>query len=113
MSKKVKTKVKKASNGENYQDWLIERLQDKEETIIYLQAALDEYQKDGNTEALLLAFRHVALAQGGVARLATKANLNRETLYRTLSHKGNPKLQTLAKLLNAFGFELMIKNKQI
>ncbi len=74
-----------------------------------MQAALDEYQIDGNTEALLLAFRHVTLARGGIAELANKTKLSRESLYKTLSKKGNPKLQTLGKILRALGFSLKIK----
>jgi len=74
-----------------------------------LQTALEEYQEDNDPAPLLLAFRHVTLAQGGIAKLAKKANLNRETLYRTLSQKGNPKLNTFGKLLNGLGFHLEVK----
>lgn len=92
-----------------YQDWVIESLKNKKEAAAYLQAAMDEYQNDGNTEAFLLALRYLALAQGGMAQLSEKTHLSRETLYRTLSKKGNPRLQTLGKLLNSLGFRLMIR----
>ena len=95
----------------DYDEWLIGTLKNNQEAAIYLQVALDEYQKDGNTEALLLALRHVALAKGGIAKLAKKTKLNRESLYRTLSKRGNPKLQTLGILLNGLGFELSIQVK--
>lgn len=39
-------------------------------------------------KALLLALRHVTEAQGGIGKLAIKTQLNRESLYRTLSTKG-------------------------
>ncbi|MCP3680756.1 MAG: putative addiction module antidote protein [Gammaproteobacteria bacterium] len=94
---------------QNYEDWLVEHLQDDENATHYLQAALDEYQTDHHTEALMLAFRHIALAQGGITKLAEKTALSRETLYRTLSEKGNPKIETLAKLLDGLGFHLMIE----
>lgn len=93
----------------NYEDWLIESLHDKKEAASYLQVALDEYQKDGDTEALLLALRHVAQAQGGITKLSRKTHLNRESLYKTLSGKGNPKLQTLGVLLKGLGFQLSVK----
>ena len=49
----------------NYRDYLIEKLADHEEAIAYLQTSLEEYEKDGNTSALLLALRSIAEAQGG------------------------------------------------
>jgi len=54
--------------------------------------------------------RQIAEAQGGIGKLAQKGHLNRETLYRTLSSRGNPKLQTVGSLLNALGFHLVIKS---
>lgn len=102
-----KAKIEKLTGS--YNEWLLESLQDKELMAAYLQVALDEYQLDGNSEAFLLALRHVAQAQGGIAKLAKKTNLNRESLYRTLSKKGNPKLQTLGLLLKGLGFSLVIK----
>jgi DNA-binding phage protein len=40
-----------------------------------LQTAFEEYQQDNNVEALLLALRDVAKAQGGLGQLAQKTNL--------------------------------------
>jgi len=102
-----KAKVQKMTG--NYEQWLINSLRDKKEAATYLQVALDEYQKDNDTEALLLALRHVAEAQGGIGLLSRKTHLNREALYKTLSSRGNPKLQTLGILLKALGFHLLIK----
>jgi probable addiction module antidote protein len=93
----------------SYEEQLIASLKDKQEAAAYLQVALEEYQKDNDAEALLMALRHVAEAQGGIAKLARKTHLNRESLYRTLSSKGNPRLQTLGLVLKALGFELSIK----
>lgn len=109
MTKASKEPKKNIRDLPRYEDWLIDSLKNKKEAGAYLQAALEEYQTDGNTEALLLAFRHVAMARGGIAELAKKAELSRETLYRTLSKKGNPKLQTLGKILRGLGFSFKIK----
>jgi probable addiction module antidote protein len=100
---------KKTKKLPNYENWLIESLQDPQEAEAYLQAALDEYQNDGDSEALMLAFRHLAQAQGGIGQLAEKAHLNRESLYKTLSSKGNPRLETITRLSNALGFHLKIE----
>jgi len=92
----------------NYHDELILSLSKKREAKAYLQAALQEYQEDGNSEALLLALRNIAEAQGGISELAERTNINRQHLYRLLSHKGNPRLQTFGHLLNGLGFHLSI-----
>ncbi|MGJ7066520.1 hypothetical protein ABM016_14700 [Morganella morganii] len=52
----------------------------------------------------LMALRHVIEARGGMASVAQKAGVSRETLYRTLSAKGNPTLKTLRNVVNATGF---------
>lgn len=103
----TKHKIRKTTG--HYEEWLIHSLEDKKEAAKYLQVALEEYQKDGDLEAFLLALRHVAEAQGGIGKLSKKTRLNRESLYKTLSSKGNPKLQTIGLLLKGLGFEFFIK----
>jgi len=44
-----------------------------------------------------------------MAALADKTGLSRETLYRTLSERGNPRLDTLATILAAFGLRLTVQ----
>jgi len=63
---------------------------------------------DGEPRAVPVALRTVADAMGGMAALADKTGLSRETLYRTLSEKGNPRLDTLAVILAAFGLRLSV-----
>jgi probable addiction module antidote protein len=87
-----------------YHPELIKALRDPREALEYLNAALE----DGDSEVFLLALRDVAEAQGGVAQLAEAAKLNRESLYRMLSNRGNPELRSLDALLHALGFRLAI-----
>ncbi len=87
-----------------YQPDLVESLRDAREAEEYLNAALEE----GDPELFLLALRNVAEAQGGVAQLAKKAKLNRESLYKILSERGNPELKSLDALLHALGFRLAV-----
>lgn len=56
----------------------------------------------------LLAVRNVAEAHGGMSKLAEKAHLGRESLYKTLSDKGNPKWHTLVSLIIALGLNLRL-----
>lgn len=93
----------------DFKEYHIDCLKDPEEADAYLKIAIEEYQKDKDTEAFLLALRDVAEAQGGFGSLSRKTELNRQNLYRALSGKGNPRLDTLTTVLNALGFHLSIK----
>ena len=98
------------ARSKKFNDLLIESLKDKDEAIAYLNAILEDC-KDGDEESqklLLLALKNIAEAQGGVARLAKKTGLGRESLYKTLSSKGNPRLTTLTMLVSALGLNLMV-----
>ena len=89
-----------------YQDYLIKALADPLEAAGYLNAALE----DGDKELFLLALRNVAEARlGGMSKLAAASGLNRESLYRMLSGKGNPELKSLDRLLHALGLKLAIE----
>lgn len=70
-------------------------------------AFLSEALRDGGYGAFPLALRTVADVLG-MTELATRTGLSRESLYRTLSEKGNPRLDTLAAILGAFGLRLAV-----
>jgi probable addiction module antidote protein len=57
----------------------------------------------------MLALRQVAQAQGGIAQIARKARLTRESTYRMLSKSGNPELRSLSAILAATGLRLAVK----
>lgn len=78
---------------------MIKNLRDLSEAEEYLNAALEK----NDPELFLLALRNVAEAQGGVAQLAEKTKLNRESLYKMLSERGNPELRSLDALLPCTG----------
>jgi probable addiction module antidote protein len=71
----------------------------------YLNAALEE----DDLELFLLTLRNVTEAQGGMARRAEKTKLNRESLYKMLSERGNPEFKSLDLLLHALGFRLALR----
>lgn len=87
---------------------LLESLADHNEAIAYLNAALEESLKadEESKHLFLIALRNVAEAQGGVGALAKKAHIGRESLYKTLSGRGNPKWSTLVSLCSAMGLNL-------
>ena len=72
----------------------------------YLKAAMEEAD---DPEVLLVALRHVAMARGGVAKVAKAAGLERESLYQALSEHGNPRLSTLLGIMKAVGLRLTVE----
>lgn len=98
------------ARSKKYQDFLVEKLKDHDFAAAYLNEAMEESLK-GDAESkylFLLALKNVAEAQGGLGKLAKKAKVGRESLYKTLSEKGNPTWQTLLTVLTALGVNLKL-----
>jgi probable addiction module antidote protein len=87
-------------NTKSYEQGLDERLGEPDYAAEYLSAAAEE-----GKDELLLALRDVARATG-VAKVAKHAHRGRESLYKSLSHGGNPGLDTLLSVLNAVHLKL-------
>ncbi|MGI4851513.1 MAG: addiction module antidote protein [Janthinobacterium lividum] len=96
-------------NLRTFKNMLIEDLKDPTFAKEYLSIALEEYEKDRDSEAFLLALRDVAEAKGGLSKLAERSHLNRQNLYKALSKRGNPKLDTVETILHGLGFRLSIE----
>ncbi|MDR2839044.1 MAG: addiction module antidote protein [Azonexus sp.] len=75
----------------------------------YAAELLNAVLEDGDQQELMLTLRRLALAFGGVSKLAEQAELNAKTLYRTLSVQGNPELKSLTSILNAMGMRLAVQ----
>ena len=73
-----------------------------------IAAYLDTILADGDPRLVPVDLRTITDAVGGMAALAERTGLSRETLYRTLSEKGNPRLDTLATILEAFGLRTAV-----
>ena len=53
------------SQARDYSDYLIDKLSsDPEEALLYLEAALEEYLKDGNNDAMRIALETLDKARG-------------------------------------------------
>lgn len=94
-----------ARKSGDYQTYHLEWLRDPENAAEYLNAAIE----DGDQEALLLALRNLAEAEGGMAKVAEKSQLKRESLYRMLSPHGNPALSNLFSILHGLGLKMTIQ----
>jgi len=108
IKKNAKKKTSVVARSVPYDDLLIKALKDHKLAIAYLNNAL-EATKNGDPDGLsllLIALRNVIQAHGGMAKMAKKTGLGRESLYKTLSEKGNPEFRTIATLSSALGLEL-------
>lgn len=85
---------------------------DRELAVEYLKAAMESLDDPNDRAAGLLALRTVAEAYGGLAMVAAAAGISRESLYRTLSPKGNPTLKTLLAVLKTVGLRLSVESEQ-
>jgi probable addiction module antidote protein/putative addiction module killer protein len=72
----------------------------------YLKAALEDTEEPA---VLLIALRRIAEARGGIAKVAKVAGIERESLYRALSARGNPRLSTLVAVTKAVGLKLTVE----
>lgn len=96
---------RKASISHN--EAVVRELRDNPEYAAeYLKAAIEESDEP---QVLLIALRHLAEAKGGLAKVAKAAGIERESLYRALSAKGNPRLSTLVAVTKAIGMKLTVE----
>lgn len=108
--KKMKTQGAKLKASVSHHDELINELRaDRQLAVEYLSAALSELDDPNNRAAGLLAMRDVAEAYGGLGAVAQEAGINRESLYRALSPKGNPTLKTILAVMKAVGMKLSVE----
>ncbi len=100
----------KGKKSVSYEEGLIKRLKNPEYAAGYLEACMND--KEGDAEELfLIALRDVAKAFG-FSNIAKKAHLGRESLYKALSKKGDPRLSTLTSVLDVVGLKLSVQLKK-
>jgi probable addiction module antidote protein len=86
---------------------LVRRLRESPKfAVAYLKAALEETDEP---KVLLVALRRIVEARGGIAKVAKAAGVERESLYRALSPRGNPRLSTLVAVTKAVGLKLTVE----
>jgi len=88
-------------------DWdLADEIETREDVAGILEAAFEE----NDPEFLFKIIGDIARSKG-MAQIAKDLNLNRESLYRSLSQEGNPSFVTIVKVLDILGFQLSVKQK--
>ena len=96
-------KTKRSFKSRSFDTFLKKQLRDRDMAAEYLSIALREESLEG----FLLALKNVAEARGGISALAKVTNLNRQSMYRMFSARGNPTVASLVNVLNALGLDLV------
>lgn len=79
----------------------VEYLKTPADRIAYLDAAFE----DGDPHLVAACLGDIAKSEGMTA-IAAETGLGRESLYKSLSQEGNPRLATVLSVLRALGFRL-------
>jgi probable addiction module antidote protein len=76
------------------------------------EAAIEEFlaaaMEDPNPDVFLAALGEVAKVRG-IAALAERSGLGRESLYKTIAPGAKPRYETICKLVDALGVKLTVK----
>ncbi len=89
-----------------HEEAIIKELRDDPEFAAeYLKAAMEDSEEP---RVLLIALRQLAKAHG-IAKVAKQARIERESLYRALSPKGNPRFSTIMAITKALGLTLTVE----
>jgi len=92
-------------------DWdLAEEVETKEDVIGTLEAVIELAIQENDPEFLFQAIGDIARSKG-MAQIARELNLDRSSLYKSLSSAGNPSFFTIAKVLDNLGFQLSVREK--
>ncbi|MYK96939.1 hypothetical protein F4009_23580 [Candidatus Poribacteria bacterium] len=91
-----------------WRDYLVKKLVDRERSLRYLQAILDDYYIFGGAAVVRDALETVVEAQGGVSKLAKQADMDPEMLSKLLSNEDTPLIDALGIVLKALGYQLSI-----
>jgi len=75
-----------------------------------IAAYLAEVSKENDPRMLSLALGDVARAKG-MTQLAKETGLSRDGLYKSLGENGNPTLETISKVADAFGMKVVLVAK--
>jgi probable addiction module antidote protein len=89
----------------DFDDFLTEWLKEPEHAATFLNAALE----DANRDFFLTALRSVARAWGGLSLLADVSDISKTTMYRALSRQGNPDFRKISTILENMGLRLTVE----
>jgi probable addiction module antidote protein len=94
-----------------FEDWnLADKIETREDVIGTIEAVIELAIQENDPEYLLKAIGDIARSKG-MAQIARELNLDRASLYKSLSPTGNPSFFTGLKVLDNLGFRLKVEQK--
>lgn len=84
-------------------------LNTQEDIAVYLNEMLKIAREDDTPELFIQALGDVTRSKG-MSEAAREIQVSRESLYKSLSEKGNPSFSTIFKILDFLNLTLSIKN---
>ncbi|MDR1167546.1 MAG: helix-turn-helix domain-containing protein [Heliobacteriaceae bacterium] len=100
--------MNKYQSNKSFEEHITEFLQQPGVIPEFLNVALEDYVKDGDFNSFYKSLEYVVKAREGVTGLAKKTKLSRTTLYDIFNNKKEPKVITLAKILDELGLKLQV-----
>lgn len=95
-------------NKSGFDNWVIENLKsDPQLADEYLNQIIKDFDKDEDITIFLSALKKVAKAKGWT-NLEKETGISRQSLYKSLSQKGNPRIKTFLAIINSLGYHLNI-----
>jgi len=102
------TRKNNSINKLGFDSWVVENLKDNPKLVKeYLKEAIKSFDKDHNIEALLDSLKDVAKAKGWTS-LEKETGISRQSLYKTFSKSGNPRIKTFMTILDCLGLNLKL-----
>ena len=77
------------------------------QTDAYIQGFLKEVVETGNSSDFLHALKIAARAKG-ITEVAQSTGVSRASLYKSLADTGNPRFETIRKIVEALGCKLVV-----
>ena len=107
----MNTEIKLQQCTIRFKDYLLKDLAEPEFAKGYLEAALQDFDEDGNIELLLLCMKDIAEAQGGIERLAAWTNLSPQALTHLLNANHSLQLDKVLDILSGLKDTLHSKSE--
>ncbi|GHU69917.1 transcriptional regulator [Spirochaetia bacterium] len=95
-----------------FEDWnLADQIETGDDVAGTLEAVIELAVQENDPEYLLTAIGEIARSKG-MTQLAKGLNLDRASLYKSLSPAGNPSFFTVIKVLYNLGYQITIQQKR-
>lgn len=101
-------KKKRKQKTKSYDAFLKKQLRDPDMSAEYLSVVA----QDGSLEEFLVALKNVAEAHGGIGVISKLTNLNRQSMYKMFSERGNPTVSSFFSVINALGLEISFTSQE-